>query len=316
MGNESESSDLDREVDDSMRLFQRSQVGESAPITPIRPARVLLVLDGSSQDDTSIRSAAYLRDRFDVETLLLDAREGSSDADHDLAVQRAGEVSGGRPIARKAGASYDAILAALSEHDVDIVVVPCPFGRSFVDVGSDSAGTVIDVLLSRCGRPLLVTRRDDQALGDCVGHVSLLVGAYGDVEMRAAAWAFGRAGAHAEITLNLVVDKEQFENIRSIVEALTPDTVLDSKQFAAALTKAHHVIHGAMAKTASQQGMTYRLLPQAGEIAPPNPLHSANLMLLVMPLEVDDRFGQGFVQDRIRRSPHPVLIVPGHVRPT
>ena len=72
MGNESESSDLDREVDDSMRMFQRSQVGESAPITPIRPARVLLVLDGSSQDDTSIRSAAYLRDRFDVETLLLD----------------------------------------------------------------------------------------------------------------------------------------------------------------------------------------------------------------------------------------------------
>ena len=314
MDNESESSDLDREVDESMRMFQRSQIGESAPITPIRPARVLLVLDGSSQDDTSIRSVAYLRDRFDVETLLLDAREGTSDEEHDLAVQRAPELSGGRPIKRQAVASYDAILAALETHDVDIVVVPCPFGRSFVDVGSDSAGTVIDVLLSRCAIPLLVTRRDDQALGDCVGQVSLLVGGECDVESRAAAWAFGLAGEQAEITLNLVMDKEQFENIRSFVEALTPDAILDSKQFVEALTKTHHLIHGAMAKTASLQGMTYRLLPQAGAIAPPNPLHSTHLMLLVMPLEVDDRFGQGFVQDRIRRSPHPVLIVPGHVR--
>ena len=314
MDNASESSDLDREVDESMRMFQRSQVGESAPITPIRPSRVLLVLDGSSQDDTSIRSASHLRDRFDVETLLLDARETGQQDEHDLAVERAAEVSGGRPIARKEGASYDAILAALDEHDVDIVIVPCPFGRSFVEVGSDSAGTVIDVLLSRCGKPMLVTRRDDQALGDCVGQVSLLVGGECDVESRAAAWVFGLAGEHAEITLNLVMDKEQFENIRSIVEALTPHAMLDSKQFAEALTKTHHVIHGAMAKTASQQGLNYRLLPQAGEVAPPNPLHSTHMMLLVMPLEVDDRFGQGFVQDRIRRSPHPVLIVPGHVQ--
>ncbi len=315
MVNDSESSDLDREVDDSMRMFQRAQVGEAAPITPIRPARVLLTLDGSSQDEASIRSACYLRDRFNVETLILDAREEDQQNEQDLAVARAGEVSGGRPIARKGGTSYDAILAALDEHDVDIVIVPCPFGRSFVEVGTDSVGTVIDVLLSRCRKPLLVVRRDDQALGDCVGQVSLVVGAECDVASRAAAWAFGLAGDRAAVTLNLVVEKEQFENIRSIVEALTPETTLDSKQFAAALTKTHQMIHGAMAKTASVQGMTYRLLPQAGEIAPPNPLHSGSLMLLVMPLEVDDRFGQGFVQDRIRRSPHPVLIVPGHVRP-
>jgi len=67
-----------------------------------------------------------------------------------------------------------------------------------------------------------------------------------------------------------------------------------------------------MAKTAHQLSRTYHLRPQAGEEAPPNPLQSQEKSLLVMPLEVDDRFGQGFVQDRIRRSPHPVLIVPSH----
>ena len=68
-----------------------------------------------------------------------------------------------------------------------------------------------------------------------------------------------------------------------------------------------------MAKTASALGMSYQLRPIAGEVAPPNPLSESSKMLLVMPLEVDDRFEQGFVHDRIRRSPHPVLVVPGHV---
>jgi hypothetical protein len=68
-----------------------------------------------------------------------------------------------------------------------------------------------------------------------------------------------------------------------------------------------------MAKTASSLGMTYQLRPIAGEVAPPNPLNESKKMLLVVPLEVDDRFEQGFVQDRIRRSPHPILVVLGHV---
>ena len=60
-------------------------------------------------------------------------------------------------------------------------------------------------------------------------------------------------------------------------------------------------------------GLTYQLRPIAGELAPPNPMRESSKMMLVIPLEVDDRFEQGFAQDRIRRSPHPVLVVPGHV---
>ena len=68
-----------------------------------------------------------------------------------------------------------------------------------------------------------------------------------------------------------------------------------------------------MAKTASAWACPTTCDRMAGEVAPPNPLSESSKMLLVMPLEVDDRFEQGFVQDRIRRSPHPVLVVPGHV---
>lgn len=313
MGSEFESTDLDRDVDASMRIFEKSKVGRAAPITPIKPSRVLLVLDGSSQDDTGLDAASYLRNRFNTETLILDARDKPADDDSDLAVDRASEVSGSRPIKRAEGDAYDAILAALDEHAVDMLILPCPYGRSFENLGVDSAGTVIDVLLSRNRKPMLVIRRDDQSLRDCAAQIAMIVGAECDVESHAAAWAFGLAEKAASVSLNLVIEKEQYENVRSIVEALQPDSTLEPEQFSDALTRSHQSIHGSMAKTASELGMSYRLRPLAGAVAPPNPLRASSKMLLVMPLEVDDRFEQGLVQDRIRRSPHPVLVVPGHV---
>lgn len=53
-------SDLDRDVDASMRMFEKSKVGDAPNIAPIRPSRVLLVLDGSPQDVTSLNAANYL----------------------------------------------------------------------------------------------------------------------------------------------------------------------------------------------------------------------------------------------------------------
>lgn len=313
MSSESESTDLDREVDASMRMFEKSKTGPAATIPVIKPARVMLALDGSEQDDTSVHAASYLRDRFNTETVVLDARDKNDNDQSDLAIERAGQIPGSRPILRGEGDAYDAILAALAQHSVDLLIIPCPFGRSLDQVGADSAGTVIDVLLSRCNKPLLVIRRKDQKLDRCLAQVSMIVGAECDVETRAAAWAFGLAAPAATVTLNLVIEKEQYENMRSLIEALHPDSKLDPDQFCEAMTKTHQSIHGAMAKTAQGLGMSYHLRPLAGAIAPPNPLRESSQMLLVMPLEVDDRFGQGFVQDRIRRSPHPILVVPGHV---
>ncbi len=269
------------------------------------------MLDGSPQDQTSVAAARHLRESFNTETLVLDAREVRED---EIAAGVIDSVSGSRPIEGSPGDAYDVILAALETHAVDLLVLPCPFGRDFDKVGTDSAGTVIDVLLSRCPCPMLVIRRGDQTLDRCVQTVSVVVGGECDVEAKAASWAFGLSADDATVTLNLVVEKEQYENIRSIVEALGDGRTLDPESFAQALTKTHQSIHGAMAKTAAQIGRSYHLRPQAGEVAPPNPLQNQDTTLLVMPLEVDDRFGQGFVQDRIRRSPHPVLVVPSHVK--
>lgn len=305
--------EIDRDVDESMRMFEKSKVGESAALSPIKPSRVMAVLDGSPQDETTMASIAYLRETFNVETVVLDARDKIDGDTTDLAIAAAGKVSGARPIVRGSGESYEAILAAIDTHAVDLVLIPCPFGRSFDKIGTDSAGTVIDVMLSRCPRPMLILRRDDQPIGTCVKTVRVVVSGESDVEIKAAGWAFGLAALDAVVSLNLVVEKEQYQTIRAIIEALTPGTSVDLETFSAAVTKTHASLHGAMAKTASAMNLTYELKPQAGEVAPPNPLNDHSAMLLVMPIDVDDRFTQGFVQDRIRRSPHPVLVVPGNV---
>ncbi|MDM4015367.1 universal stress protein [Roseiconus lacunae] len=307
---ESQQDDLGREVDAAMRMFEKSQVGEAAAITPIQPSRVLLVLDGSPQDATAIDSVAYLRERFNTETLVLDGRISGED---DITAAVIDRVTGSRPIKAEGEEPYDKVLAALKSHDVDMVILPCPFGRDLEKVGTDSAGTVIDVLLSRCAVPMLVIRRNDQTLGECVNQVSVVVGSECDVVPRAAAWAFGLSAERGTVGLNLVIEKEQFENIRSIVEALSEETTLDNESFTEALTKAHHAIHQAMAKTATSLSRSYHLRPLAGEISPPNPMQNQDRLLIVLPLEVDDRYGQGFAHDRIRRSPHPVLVIPGHV---
>lgn len=315
-----EPKDIDRDVDDSMRLFERAHVGSTAPITPIRPSRILLVLDGSEQDATSIASAVYLQKTHNTETLILDARErdetGSdvSSRKSAMATQVVAKINNSRAIERPVGEAFDAILASLKQHQFNLVILPCPFGRSFETVGEDSAGTVMDVMLSRCSVPILITRRADQALEQCVKRVCVLSSGECDVEMRAAGWAFGVAAPDAEVSLNLVVEKEHFENVRAIVEALRPGETFDESMLSDVLTQTHQSLHAAMNASVKQTAMKYHLNPQAGQTAPPNPLSDPTQQLLVLPLEVDDRFTQGFVQDRIRRSPHPVLVVPGHVR--
>ena len=101
MSTGSEPNELDREVDAAMRMFEKAQVGSAASLTPIKPSRILVVLDGSSQDDNTLASATFLREEFNTETLVLDARDGKTEQDEDLAVTRATEVSGARPIQRQ-----------------------------------------------------------------------------------------------------------------------------------------------------------------------------------------------------------------------
>ena len=50
--------EMDQRVEESINLFKRAQVGEVPAAVPRRPQRILLAIDGSSQDPLAV--AMYL----------------------------------------------------------------------------------------------------------------------------------------------------------------------------------------------------------------------------------------------------------------
>lgn len=295
-----------------MRMFEQAHVGPLAPVAPIRPQSVLVCLDGSAQDEGGIAAVEFLDGRVQgCRILVLDARERESVGGY--AAERAASLREPQMVSFDEGDAYDRILAAVEAEAPELVIVPCPFGRDFESVGADSAGTVIDVLLSRCQTPMLVIRRGDQPLEMATREISLVVSGESDSAPAAAGWAIGMAAEHATVTLNLVVEEGQLESLRELLQAIAPDQPVDREQFEGAMTKTHARLHAATAKAAAEAGLKYRLDPHVGDPATPALQEVARPRLIVLPLERDDRYSYGFVQDRIRRSPHPLLVVPSRV---
>lgn len=316
---EPDQSDLDRDVDASMRMFKKAQVGPAAEIAVAKPKRVLVVLDGSGQDESVIAAAVHLQKQLGVEVIVLDVCEPGRDAgQHDAGQHDAGQraavwaplLSDTQTLACGEAPAYDEIMKAVDSQTPDLLIVPCPFARDFESVGSDSAGTVIDVLLSRCLVPMLVIRRNDQPLEEATKEIAIVVGSECESEAKAAGWAMCLAAAGGELTLSLVIDREQYENIRALMDVITPEKPLEISQLNEAMAESHARLHAGIAKAAATRKLRYRLQPMAYEDAPPSVLSTARPLLVVLPTERDDRYCHGFVQDRIRRSPHPVLVVP------
>lgn len=305
-------SDVDRQVDASMRMFERAQVGPAAPVASIHPRSLLVCLDGSGQDEGGVAAAKLLSSRVeDCKILLLDAREHGSAGQY--AAERGASLRAPQVVHFDEESAYDRILAAVEAEGPELVIVPCPFGRDFESVGADSAGTVIDVLLSRCATAMLVIRRGDQPLEAATRDIALIVSGESDSAPEAAGWAIGMAADDATITLNIVVEEGQLENLRELLQVVAPEQSIDREQLEVAMTKTHAHLHAATAKAAAEAGLTYRLHPHAAEPAAPAIQNVARPRLIVLPLERGDRYSYGFVQDRIRRSPHPVLVVPSRV---
>ncbi|XZE53109.1 universal stress protein [Planctomycetaceae bacterium SH139] len=305
-------SDVNRQVDASMKMFERAKVGKVAAIVPAKIRSVLLCRDGSTQDQAVVDVGTFFAAQDPAATILwLDAREHDGEQQLDAISGDEKRQSKWQAVSSSLTDAYDKILDVVAQHQPDLVVVPCPFGRDFSSVGADSAGTVIDVLLKRCSRPMLVIRRVDQAFESTVDNVVMVVGSENESEPQAAEWMLGLVQLGdpqaASVTLNLVLGDEQIENIKQLMSVLVPETEVDREKLEQALAAAHARLDAALRHAAGEQGFRYQLIPRVDATEP----RKLDLdLLVVLPLEKDDDFGQGFVQSQIRHSPHPLLIVP------
>ena len=305
---------LDRDFDESMRMFEKAMVPIAEPIEPKQPSRILVAFDGSSQEVALIDAAATLQSRSGATILVLDAREPALAETNNPSIEQAVAIPNSQMVVKTSGTSYDQILAAIETEQPDLVVLPCPFGRDFQKIGAESIGTVVDVMLARSPVPLLIVRRTDQPLAKACKKVAMVVSSESDAEPLAAAWAVGLATDNASISLEVVMDREQLENLQAILNVIAPEHHLQSEELNKALAESHSRLHVAMQKAALDAGLSYRLIPKATQTAPPQVGQEAIPQLIVLANEVDDHFVHGFIMDRIRRSPHPVLVATKHVK--
>lgn len=300
--------EVDHDVRESMALFERAQVGEVAPIEPRSPGRILVVLDGSQQDKLSLSLASRLQGRFACPMDVLDAREWVDS--NELAVQ-ASQAIGAHPLSKSEGDSYEQILLAAEERGSELIIVPSPYGRDLEKVGTDSTGTVIDVLLARSSVPLLVTRRPFEPSDEPFAHAILVLIGENKAAAEAGAWAAGLVRSGGTIEVMFVLEQEVLQNVRRLMQELDPKIHIDAEQLSHALAQSHVRLHRALQKTAQDAGREYRLsVHRQGDAALEQLTHDSHDTLVVLALERADHLSHGHVHDRIRHTALPVLVVP------
>lgn len=299
----------EQEVDDDLRksiqMFQRSKVGEVPSIEPLRPTKLLLALDGSSQDETGIRLARQLCQRFECRLEVVDAREQVGE--NSLAEQAAAAFDAG-VIAKPTGDSFDQILGAIASSECDLAIVPCPFGRDLESVGTDSTGTVIDVLLARSSVPLLIVRQPYPQNETLFENVVMLLIGENEAAPLAAQWAAGLVAPAGSIGLLLVLEEEVIENVQALFRSFDASADVTPDMLSDAMEQSYLVLHRGLQKAAEEHGFRFDFAVRR-EADGPLPELRGQHPLLVLALERRDHGSQGHVHDRIRHSPHPLLVV-------
>ena len=300
--------EVDQALDRSMKMFERVQLGEVAPIQPRSVERILLALDGSTQDVTATAIAGALAGRFSAEVSVVAACDGGGQA-AEAAVRKLG---GGAIVPTTPDKdSFDEILAAIESSKSDLVLTPCPFGRDFEQIGPDSAGTVVDVLVARSPIPLLVVREPHEVEEVPFRRAALTLVGENEAASDAAGWAATLVAPGGHFGLVLVLEEEFHDNVARLLESMEPPSEPTSAELSAALRKAHVRLHRGLQKSASQAGFDYSLSVKPEDEAREF-LHQDfdSLSLIVVALERPHHVSEGYASHCIRYSRQPVLVVP------
>jgi len=175
----------------------------------------------------------------------------------------------------------------------------------------DNVGTVIDVMLSRTPVPLLVVREAfSSAKSTLFERVALVISGENEAAPAAAAKALALLQPGGTFTLSLILEEELYENFRKLMQAMHPDMEVSLESVTNALIQTHMRLHRGLQQAAAEQHFKYDLQVKHVDEVPQEITqeHSTNT-LQALGLVRSDHHSQGVVNDRIRFSADPLLIV-------
>lgn len=310
--NEPTQKQVDSDLQNSMDLFERADVGvtHSVPLNP--PSHVLVVLDGSTQDTAAVRLATKLKARLSCEltwAFVPTADSSTLSSDHRQLLDSAEAKEASTNVSRE-NETAQQILTIVEESVADLLIVPCPFGRDFEEIGEDSTGTVIDLLAARCTIPFVTIRRPDVVDTDPTAHVRIVLTGENPAAELAASIAAGLVQPNGKLELLLLVEVSFYHNFRTAMHAIDPSKTVTYEDLEHALARQYGRLHASLQHTADKVGFAYELLIQNEEdeesVTPEDPVSHPAVMVLGAGRGDHDSLGE--VRDFIRRSPHAVLV--------
>lgn len=300
---------VDDELNDSMDLFERADVGAGIEIARPRPKKILVAMDGSAQDRAVALFAKQLEDRLSCEIGYLDGEGYRSSPNSQPRVEGNVTVV---DVDSSLENDYDQILAAAESFRADLLLLPCPFGRDYESLGEDSTGTVMEVIAARSEIPTVFIRRPDAVGRDPTSHVRIVLTRENAAARETANWAAGLVQPSGRLELLLMVEESTYKNFREIMNSLQPDAEFKPEDLESALARTYAQLHSGLQRASREHGFSYELIVryEADEqpMTPEEPVtHPA---LIALGLVRHDHDSRNEIHDFVRRSPHPVLVVP------
>ena len=262
----------DSDLRSSMGAFEAALAAQVPELTLAELRRILVMVDGSNQDTLSVELAKGLARNDGDEILLGYAYEGARDpaSEAALAERAAGLESAGlrvrvleRPEAPELR-SHQLILGMIEREQPQLIVCDAPYLEDFEELGTDSVGSNLDVLMARSPVPLLVVRDPRLEAAACLERIIVPVTPWDAELVQAGAWAERMLTPGGTVRVLAVVDEERLR-LAGVPEPFAVDEA-DEQMLAGLHKPALAGLIAAMQKRASETGHNCRVSVRSGEL--------------------------------------------------
>jgi nucleotide-binding universal stress UspA family protein len=311
----------DADMRENIGRFEAALEARDPELTEPPLGRILVALDGSNQDPTTEALAVALARRAGAEIVLVGVRDGAGVAGFTEYVQerahRLGESGVDVAAVECLGAgdgdppAHAQILSARERLGGDIIVLCAPFRDDFAELGTDSAGATLDVLLNRAPVPLLVAREPRDEPTQCFEHVILATTPFSPDVVDAAAWSLRVVDPEGLLRIVAIVDCETIEAASVLTDHFDAET-MDEEMLAGLRRPAVAGLIAALQRHAAETHLDCRVSVRSGDcVAALAELANEGAALLATPASRDaGATSAARVAALVRAVRNPVLIVP------
>jgi hypothetical protein len=308
----------DRDVQETMAAFEAAVSAEHIDLTYPGIERILLALDGSNQDGTTEELALLLARRHQAALHLVYGYGGAAEAAKDgylrdriTALQETG-LDVQPADTGDAGAPWEKILSASRNHQSDLVVVDAPYLEDFVELGTASIGTNLDILVHRSTTPLLIARapRSTEAAGHLFRRLVLPAARTAAENAAAASWAFQLVEEGGTLDVLLIAETANLEAVAHLLADVDIGN-LDEETLLALENKEQAGLIAAIQRRAAHTDIRCKVHTHTGEVLGAVNTFTAGHACIAVLGRPERRDSEDFqkIVALIRASMNPVLVI-------